>query len=88
MSERDGPMDVCGRRKIIEVECDPLAVVTVELKRLAGDGSLPAVALTDKLSSTACPGRLWRPARIEIRREIAARVPSDASRGEIAHEYQ
>lgn len=68
-------------------ECDPLAVVTAALKRLASDGPLPTVAVTDKPRSTACPGRPWRPARIEIRREIAARGPSDALRGEIAHEY-
>ncbi len=70
-------------------EHDPLAIVTAELKRLAGDGPFPAVALTGKPRSTAYPARPWRPARIEIRREIAARGPSDsdALRGEVAHEY-
>ena len=61
--------------------------MTAELKRLAGDGPVPAVALTDKPRSTAYPARPWRPARIEIRREIAARGPADALRGEVAHEY-
>ena len=68
-------------------ERDPLAVVTAELKRLADDGPVPAVALTDKRRSTAYPARPWRPARIEIRREIADRGPSDALCGEVAHEY-
>jgi Zn-dependent protease with chaperone function len=68
-------------------ERDPLAVVTVELERLRGEDPTPAVALTDKPRSTAYPARPWRPARMEIRREMAARGPTDALRGEIAHEY-
>jgi Zn-dependent protease with chaperone function len=68
-------------------ERDPLAVLTAELTRLAGDGPVPAVALTDNPRSAAYPARSWRPARIEIRREIVARVPSRALRGEVAHEY-
>jgi hypothetical protein len=39
------------------------------------------------LSSAAYPPRAPAEARIEIRQEIAARGPSDALRGEIAHEY-
>jgi Zn-dependent protease with chaperone function len=68
-------------------ERDPLAVVIAELKRLAGDGPVPAVALTDKPRSSALPARPCRPARIEIRRKIVADGPSDTCRGEIAHEY-
>jgi Zn-dependent protease with chaperone function len=83
----DGIIGVCKRRRRAWGERDPLAVVAAEPKRLAGDGAVPAVALTDKPRSTAYPARPWRPARIEIRREIAARGPSDALRGEVAHEY-
>ena len=64
-----------------------LAVVLAELKQIAGDRPLPIVTLTDRPVSTAHPARPWRAAQIAIRREIAAGGPSDALRGEIAHEY-
>jgi Zn-dependent protease with chaperone function len=65
----------------------PLAVVVRLLEKLARGAPVPAVVLTDRSTSSAYAARPWRPARIEIRREIAARGPSDALRGEIAHEY-
>jgi Zn-dependent protease with chaperone function len=66
---------------------EPHAVVITELERLAGDRPHPIVTLTDRLRSTAYPARPWRPARLAIRRALAAGGPSDALRGEIAHEY-
>ena len=66
-------------------EPDPLATVTAELERLAGGRALPMDALTDRARSTAHLARPWRPARIEIRREIEAQGRSDALRGERAH---
>ena len=68
-------------------EPDPLATVTAELERLACDRPVPAVALTDRPHSTAHLARPWRPARIEIRREIAGHGRTAALRGELAHEY-
>jgi Zn-dependent protease with chaperone function len=65
----------------------PLAAVIRILEELAGGAPVPAVVLTDRPTSSAYPARPWRPARLEIRREIAGRGPSDALRGEIAHEY-
>ena len=46
---------------------------------------MPAVALTNRERSTAYLARPWRPARIEIRREIEAHGRFDALRGELAH---
>jgi Zn-dependent protease with chaperone function len=66
---------------------DPLELVFAELRRLAGEAPPPMVVLTDRAVSSARARRPWRPASIAIRREPAARGPSDALRGELAHEY-
>jgi Zn-dependent protease with chaperone function len=66
---------------------DPLELVVAELRGLAGDAPLPMVVLTDRAVSSARSRRPWRPASIAIRRELAHRGPSDALRGELAHEY-
>jgi Zn-dependent protease with chaperone function len=75
------------QRSLVETDKRALAVVTAELERLAGDAPLPDVTLTDRLSSSAYPARPWRPARLAMRRELAVGGPSDALRGELAHEY-
>jgi len=61
--------------------------VISELQQLARGASVPLVTLTDPPCSRAYPGRPWRPAWVEIRRQLAARGPSSALHGEIAHEY-
>jgi hypothetical protein len=66
-------------------ELDPVATLTAELERLARGRPVPAVALTNRERSTAYLARPWRPARIEIRREIEAHGRFDALRGELAH---
>lgn len=65
----------------------PLAVVISELQQLGRGAPVPLVTLTDRPCSRAYPGRPWRPARVAIRRQLAARGPSSALQGEIAHEY-
>ena len=57
-----------------------------ELKQIAGDRPLPVVTLIDDHPQYVEAGG-GCPARIEIRRALAARGPSDALRFEIAHEY-
>ena len=58
-----------------------------ELEQFARGAPMPIVSLTGRPCSRAYPRRRWWPARVAIRRQLAARGPSRALRGEIAHEY-
>jgi hypothetical protein len=77
----------CGRRRIIRGERDSLAIVIAELKRLAGDCPLPAVALTDTPRSTAHPVRPWRPAGPRPATRSRPVAPQTRCAGKVAHEY-